>query len=143
MKRLIPLPALLLWFGLLAGCASYDARVDKGRSLAEVKRYFVLSNHNDNHALDAQIAAALQARGFAAETGPLTMMPEETQAIVSYQDHWAWDFGDHLDYLQIAVRDRKNNQPYATATFSTRVPTSKPPAGIVDGLMAQLLPQKS
>ena len=143
MKRLAPLSVLLLGFGLLAACTSYEARVDKGRSLDGVKSYFVLSNTNDNHALDAQIAAALKSRGFATETGPLSMLPDEAQAIVSYQDHWAWDFGDHLVYLQLAVRDRKTNQPYATVTFSAKVPTRKPLAEIVEGLIGPLLAKKS
>lgn len=140
MKRFVHLPALLLWLGLLAGCASYDTEVVRGRSLAGVQRFFVVSNPNDNRALDHQIMAALQARGYTAETGPRTMMPDDTQAIVSYQDRWTWDFGDRLVYLQIGVRDRKSSQTYATATFSTRLPTRKPIPAIVDELVGQLLP---
>ena len=109
MQRLVPLSFLLL-LGVLAGCSSYDTQVAKGRSLTGVQRFFVLSNPNDGHALDHQIANALTNRGYQAESGPLTMMPEETQAIVTYQDHWTWDFGDHLVYLQISVRDQKTNQ---------------------------------
>ncbi len=145
MKRLVPFPfpALLLLLGLLAGCTSYDARVERGRSLAGVQRYFVLTNASDNHGLDQQIAAALKARGCEAVTGPLTMLPDDTQAIASYQDHWAWDFGDHIVYLQVTVRDRLTSQVNATATFSAKVPTRKPPSGIVDELIDQLLPRKS
>ncbi len=143
MNRLLPLPALLMLLGLLAGCASYDAQVERGRSLNGVRKYFVLTNLNDNHALDHQIAAALKARGYEAETGPLTMMPDDTQAIVSYQDHWSWDFGDRLVYLQITARDRKTNQTDATVQFSTRLPTLKPISGIVDELIEQLRPRKS
>ncbi len=142
MKRFVPLPVLLFFLGLLAGCASYVAKVERGPGLAGVQRYFVLSNPNDSHALNHQLAAALKARGYEAETGPLTMLPDDTQAIVSYQDHWTWDFGDHLVYLQVSVRDRKTGQPYAAVTFSTKLPTRKPPSGIVDGLVAQFLPAK-
>ena len=138
MQRLVPLSFLLL-FGVFAGCTSYDTHVARGLTLTGVQRFFVLSNPNDGHAIDHQIAAALTTRGFQAESGPLTMMPEETQAIVTYQDHWTWDFGDHLVYLQVAVRDQKTNQSYASVEFSAKVPTSKPLADIVDNLVGRLL----
>src|SRR3954470_13844759 len=89
----------------LGGCATFDASVDSGRSLKKVERFFVLSNLNDNHALDQQIAAALRAHGRTAEVGPLTMMPDDAQAVVAFQDHWTWDFGEHLVFLRITVRD--------------------------------------
>ncbi len=63
---------------LLGGCASFDASVEGGQSLQGVQRFFVVSNLNDNRALDHQIAKALKARGLAAEVGPLTMMPALT-----------------------------------------------------------------
>jgi hypothetical protein len=133
---------MLLLFGLLAGCTSYEAQVEKGRAHAGVKRFFVLTNPNDGHAIDHLVAVALTNRGFEADSGPLTMMPDETEAIVSYQDRWTWDFGDHLVYLQIAVRDRKSIQAYANVVFSAKVPSHKHPADIVDDLVGRLLPGK-
>jgi hypothetical protein len=137
MKRVLLPFALLLALGFFAGCASYHA--SHNRSLEGLRRFFVLSNANDNRALDHQIAGALRARGFEANTGPLTMMPDDAQAVVIYQDQWTWDFGDHLVYLQVSVRDRKSTQNLASATFSTRLPTRTPTSGIVDGLVGKLL----
>ncbi len=137
MNRSLLLPALVI-LGLLAGCSTYDAKVERGRSLEGVQRYFVQSNPNDNRAIDHQIAAALKARGVEVETGPLTMMPDETQAIVTYQDHWTWDFGDRLVFLQLIVRDRKTSQTYATIKFSAKVPSGKPLSAIVDELVGRL-----
>jgi hypothetical protein len=139
MNRPLLFPVLML-LGLLAGCTTYDAKVERDRSLAGVQRYFVQSNPNDNHALDSQIAGALKARGLAAETGPLTMMPDETQAIVTYQDHWTWDFGDRLVYLQLTVREQKTGRNYATVTFSAKVPTGKALSAIVDELVGRMVP---
>lgn len=141
MNRSLPLPALLLLLGLLAGCATYEAKLERGLSLDGVQRYFVVSNPNDNRAIDHQIAAALKSRGYAAGTGPLTMMPDDTQAIVSYQDHWTWDFGDRLVFLQITVRDRKTSQTYATVKFSTKMPSGKSLSGIADELVGQIRPR--
>jgi hypothetical protein len=137
MTRILLSPVLLLAVVLLGGCASYVA--DHNRSLKDVRHFFVQSNANDNRALDRQIAAAIRARGFEAEHGPLTMMSDEAKVVVTYQDHWTWDFGDHLVYLQISVRDRDSIQTFATSKFSTRLPTRTPTAGIVDGLVARLL----
>lgn len=126
---------------LLGGCASYDASVEGGRSLKDVQRFFVLSNLNDNRALDHQIAAALRARGRTAEVGPLTMMPDDAQAVVSFQDHWAWDFGERLVFMKITVRDPAKSQPYASVTFSARVPLREPASTTVKRLVDSLLEQ--
>lgn len=127
---------------LLGGCTSFDAQVERGRSLAKIQRYFVVSNLNDNHALDHQIAEALKARGLEAGTGPLTMMPDNNQAVVSYQDHWTWDFGDHLVYLRIAVRDTRSELSFATATFTAKVPGREATNVTVAKLVEQLFDTK-
>jgi hypothetical protein len=124
---------------LLGGCASFDASVDSGRSLKGVQRFFVLSNLNDNHALDHQIAAALRVHGRTAEVGPLTMMPDDAQAVISFQDHWAWDFGEHLVFFRLNVRDPSASQSYASVTFSARVPLREAPAVTVKRLVDALL----
>ncbi len=123
---------------LLGGCASYDAQMEHGRSLVGVQRFFVVSNLNDNHAFDQQIAAALHARGLIAETGPRTMMPDNTQAIVTFQDRWTWDFSDHLVFLKINVRDPNSNQPYAIVTFDAQIPLSLTPSEIINKLADRL-----
>ena len=134
--RLLFLAALGL---LLGGCASFEATVDSGRSLKKVQRYFVVSNHNDNRALDQLIATALKAHGLTAEVGPLTMMPDDTQAVVGFGDSWAWDFGEHLVFLKITVRDPTKEQYYASVTFSATVPLREKPAVTVDRLVTALL----
>ena len=123
----------------LGGCATYEAQVDRGRSVARLKNFFVVSNLNDNHALDAHIAASLKARGREAGTGPLTMMPDEAQAIVTFQDRWDWDFGEHLVYLKIMVRDPQATQPFATETFVAKVPLRESAADTIDRMVGRLL----
>lgn len=134
-------PCLAALALLLGGCATYDTDVARGRSLAGIKKYFVVSNLNDNHALDHHLAASLRARGFEAEVGPLTMMPDDTQAVVTYQDHWAWDFGDHLTFFRLHVREPHLRQPFATITFTARVPLREKPTVTVDRLIGRLLEQ--
>lgn len=140
MKSLVVRALMLLVAGLhLGGCASFEASVERDRSLREVQRVFILSNPTDNRALDQQIARAFKARGRTVEIGPQTMMPDDTQAVVAFQDHWAWDFGEHLVYLKITVRDPFASQPYAGVTFSARVPRREPTAATVSRLVDTLL----
>lgn len=132
-------------FGLalvLGGCASYSSQIEPGRSLKKIQRFFVVSNLNDNHGIDRLIADVLRARGREAEAGPLTMMPDNTQAIVTFNDHWNWDFTDHLTFLQIAVRDTKSEQTFASATFSAKIPLHEDFSETVARVVDQLLDKK-
>ena len=70
------------------------------------------------------------------------MMPEKTQAIVTFQDHWTWDFSDHLVYLKINVRDTRSDQSYATVTFDARIPLRESPPEIIGKLMDRLFAAK-
>lgn len=140
MKPLLPRLLCILGLSLLlGGCASYDRQFEHGRSLKEVKRFFVVSNLNDNRALDHQIAGALKARERIAEVGPLTMMPEDTQAVITFQDYWTWDFGEHLVFLKINVRDPQADQPYASVTFSSKVQVRTNTPETVSELVGSLL----
>ena len=126
---------------LLGGCASFKSAAPRGTGLAGLQRFFVVSNLNDNHALDQRIATALEARGLTAGAGPLTMMPGDTQSVVTFQDHWTWDFGEHLDYLKITVHPPDSNEPVASALFSARIPLKEAPA-IVAQLVGRLFDNK-
>jgi hypothetical protein len=135
----------LLALGVLltAGCTSYDAQVfQKKSALQDAKHFFVLTNLNDNHGIANLIAGALKLRGNEAEVGPLTMMPDDTQIVISYEDRWTWDFGDHLVMLQITARERRGAQPLAIVRFSAKIPKHKATADTVGDLIDRLLPDK-
>jgi hypothetical protein len=136
---MLRLLAPLLLVLLLGGCASYDAQIARGPGLANVQSFFVIANANDSRGLAHRIAASLKAHGLTAGTGPRTMMPDDTQAVVTYDDHWGWDFGERLVHLQIKVRDARSSQPLAAATFSAKIPGRKSAAGIVDELVTRVL----
>lgn len=133
---------LALVLALFAGCSTYDSPVPAAGRLDGKKHFFVHSNLNDNHGIAEQIAGALKVRGAQAETGPLTMMPDEAQVIVTYEEHWTWDFGDRLGYLQLTARDRKSNQTLGVVRFSAKVPTRRPVVEVISDLVDQLLATK-
>jgi len=123
---------------LFAGCSTYGSRA-AGPGPAVKKHVFVLSNLNDNNSLDSQIAAAIKLRGYVVEYGPVTMMPDDTQVVVSYEDHWNWDFGDHLTFLELTARDRTTGQSYATAHYQAKIPTKKAVAKVIGELVDRLI----
>ena len=139
MKRVFSIGLAILGLLLGGGCASYDHHVASERGLDGVKKFFVLSNQNDNHGLDHQLAAAFKIRGNEAEVGPLTMLPDDSQVVISYEDRWEWDFGDHLAYLQIIARDRRTGNPLATVRFSAKIPKLKTTPVVVGELVDRLL----
>ncbi len=106
MSLRIVLLVLVATFGL-TGCSSLSsdgARAD----LAKASRVFVEQQTNDNHGLDRALVAELRALGYTAESGPLTMMPDGTQLIVTYDAREEWDFRAYLIELNLAVRPADN-----------------------------------
>jgi hypothetical protein len=102
---------------LLAGCASFDTHVEPRADLSGIQRFWVERNIADNRKVGIKITRALQAQGREAELGPLTMMPREAQAILSFRDHWTWDFGDKLTGLDVTVRDPRTKRLLASSRF--------------------------
>lgn len=136
MTRLLP---FVLFALLLTGCASYQAQPGSAQRLEGRQRFFVLANSNDSRGLNHRIVATLKARGLTADTGPRTMLPEDTQIVVTYQDHWAWDFGEHLVHLQLSAFEPGSPQPIAGASYSAKIPGRQSPAEIVEELLGRLV----
>jgi len=130
---------LTLFLALLLGGCSSNTKIDRSKQIGSVQRFFVISNANDSRALDRHIANALRSHGLTAEAGPKTMMPDDAQAVVTYQDNWTWDFGDRLMYLQITVRDARSNQPIANMEYGAKIPKKQPPAQVIADLVNRLL----
>lgn len=128
----------LLFALLLGGCTSIDTQIGRAQDLAGVQRYFVIANANDSRGLDRHLVNALRARGLTAESGPRTMMPDDTQAVAIYQDNWTWDFGDRLMYLEITVRDIRSNQPIGTMQYRAKIPGRQPVGEIIADLVSRL-----
>jgi len=144
MKFVSFLSAALVSLGLalLAGCTSYYAQTMPGTGLTGVKHYFVLTNLNDNHGLDREIVAALRHHGFDAESGPHTMMPDESEVVIAYEDQWSWDFGDHLLGLRLIARNRKTSAPVATVNFFAKICGRKTTSHVIGELVDRMLAAK-
>lgn len=140
MKSAFRLLSLLFACALFAGCASTKTEVhEPGRTLKEARRFFVLRNLKDNHAIDQSIVRALRARGLSVESGPETMQPADTQVVIMYDDRWSWDFGNHMVYLKLGARDPSAVFPYATASYLDQVALSTNVDEVVARVVGDLL----
>jgi len=128
----------LVALAALGGCSSYTASVKPGAELSKYQRVWVKSNMDDNHGLAQFISAALRARGIEAGVGPLTMMPLNTQAVISYRDNWTWDFKDHMNSLELSLQDNKIDYPIATARYDGPTSLMTTPVEVVEKLVAKL-----
>ena len=97
------------------------------------------SNLDDNHGLDEFIVKSLKAHGRTAETGPLTMMPHDAQALVTFHDAWNWDFKYHMVGLTLAVSDIRSEKPIGEANYSGPAAMMTSPTEVIDRLVDQLL----
>lgn len=136
LRLILPFTCALL---ASAGCTSLARTVAPDRDPSALKEVFVATNLNDNHQLARRIAAAIEARGLKAGSGPLTLLPESAQAVVHYQDRWAWDFGEHMVYLQITLSDPGEVRPYATAWRRKNIENSTDLDAVVPAVVAKLL----
>jgi hypothetical protein len=125
----------------LAGCTAINTHVEKEHALhlATCRHFFVLSNLNDNHGVDQSIVRALKARGMDVESGPLTMLPDSAQVIITYDDKWAWDFSAHMVYLQLGAQDPQAARPFAMVAYQKSVALSTQLDDVVALLVDQLL----
>jgi hypothetical protein len=130
---------LFLLLGLLAGCRSIYVDRRPHTDFTRIKRFYVEHRLSDNHQIDQTIVAELRALGFEASAGPLTMMPGQVDAIVTYQDEWAWDFKSYLIQLNIQLRSAITEQYRAPGTYRQPSPITKPPAEVVRSILARIL----
>lgn len=130
---------LLLSLTLLAGCASFRTHVEPSADLSQVQRFWVERNLADNRAIGVKLTRALQAYGRDAEVGPLTMMPRETQAVLSFRDSWSWDFREHLTALEVTVREPRTRRLLARARFEGPLALHLNEFEVIDRVMNDLL----
>jgi hypothetical protein len=140
MKSAVHLLVLLFSCALFTGCATTRTHVaDESRSLKDVRRFFVLRNLKDNHGIDASIVRALQARGFEAESGPITLLRSSAQAVIVYEDRWAWDFSNHMVFLKLGARDPQAVFPYVSASYQKQIAFTTNVDEVVGLVLAELL----
>jgi len=126
--------SLVAW--AFAGCSSVETR--KVIDLAPFKRIYVVHRFGDDHRLDEALVAELRHLGREVSSGPLTMLPADADAVLTYQDHWEGDFKSHLIELNIELHTARTNKKLADGHLSQPTPKPKPPADAVRELLGPL-----
>jgi hypothetical protein len=127
---------VLLSVPLLAGCKSASTR--KVMALDGFQRIFVERRLNDNHRLDEVFVAELRRLGRESSSGPRTMMPENADAILTYDARWTWDFKTYLIELNVELHTARTGKKLADGRYYQPSLRTKPPEEVVRGILTPL-----
>jgi hypothetical protein len=127
------LPAVL---ALLSGCTSVSTR--QVVALDDFRNIYVERRLADNNHVDELIVAELQRLGRNASSGPRTMMPEKTDAVVTYHDRWEWDFKTYLIELNIEVHTAHTKKKLADGRYYQPTIKTKPAPEVIRELFEPL-----
>lgn len=124
----------------VAGCATVETR--KVMSLAPFKRVYVEHRLTDDRHLDEMIVEELKRLGYEASHGPLTMLPDNADAVLTYEDRWEWDFRTYLIELNITVQTARTKKKLADGRYFQPSPRPKPPVEVVRTVLEPLFAKK-
>ncbi len=132
--------AALIAVAFLASCSSVSTRavVD----VTPFKTIYVVHRLTDDRHIDEMFVAELQRLGHIASCGPLTMLPDNTDAILTYEDRWEWDFKTYLIELTFTLQTARTEKKIADGRFYQPTPKAKPPAEVVHELLGTLVHTK-
>ena len=116
---------------LCTGCTTVSAVKVTGADLQHYQRLFVERPLNENRHIDEMIVEELRKMGRDVSSGPLTMMPENTEAVVNYNARGSGDFGTYLIDFHLAIRSLHPNKPLVVGRYYQPSAFTKPPETVV------------
>ena len=128
--RLIAMLVVAAAAVFLSGCVVTQLKADitPGIKLGEVKKLYVVHLANDPRGVDRMIADRLNAMGMKATNGEKSAIPEDVDAIVTYQDKWMWDITMYMLELNVQLRQPKTDVSFASGhTLRTSLARKSPP----------------
>jgi hypothetical protein len=135
--------AWLLLLPILSACSHLETRVAPAAKLAGYHNVFVEHELSDGRSIDLFIVRKLQSLGFAAAAGPLTMKPTEAELVVSYQEHWTFDFTTYIIEIDMQVHDARTGRELAVARYFHPSITREYTSDVVDPLVDELFVSKA
>ncbi|MEY4941041.1 MAG: hypothetical protein RIQ93_2776 [Verrucomicrobiota bacterium] len=106
------------------------------------RRIYVEQRLNDNNRLDELLVVALKRLNREASSGPLTMMPENTDAVLTYEDRWAWDFRSYLIEFNLEIHALRPKKKLADARYYQPSIKTRSPAEVIHELLTPLFAKK-
>ena len=129
---IIPLAALLV-----SCTTSSSAR--KVVPLERYQRFYVEQRLNENHHLDDVFASELRRHGREVSSGPMTMMPENSEVVLTYDARWEWDFKTYLIELNFELHSVHPRKKIADAHYHQPTIRTKSAEEIIRELLGQLI----
>lgn len=113
----------------LCGCATQlKADISPGTKLSDVKKLYVVKLPADGRGVDRMIADRLNVMGMKATSGEKSAVPDDVDAIVTYQDRWMWDITMYMLELNVQLRQPKTEMVMAAGhTLRTSLVRKSPP----------------
>jgi hypothetical protein len=128
---------VIVALSLHAGCAS-SVSARKVVPLDRYHRIYVETRLNENNHLDEVFVAELRRLGREASAGPLTMMPEKTDAVLTYDARWEWDFRTYLIELNFELHTVHPRKKLADARYHQPTIKTKAPDDVINTLLTRL-----
>jgi hypothetical protein len=127
---------------LLAACGHVNTQIDPSAHLTHFNHIFVEHRLADGRGVDQLVVAELQRLGYDASSGPMTMMPDNAEAIVAYNDVWTFDFTTYLYEFDVAVRDAHTGKEIAVNRYSRPSVVGTDPIKIVNRVIDPIFQRK-
>lgn len=143
MKKSVQVFAFGAVLALLSGCVTQlNSDVSPEAKLQDLKTIYVVHLPQDGRGVDKLIADRLAVMGKQATSGERSAMPEDVDAIVTYQDKWMWDITMYMIELNVQVRRPKNEIALATGHSLRTSLARKSPAQMVEEVLNDIFKQR-
>lgn len=135
---------LRLWLiaiaiGVLAGCATQNVSHAPGADLSSIKTIYVQKLAADQRGIDLLFVKQLNEWGFKATSGAAEKPAEPVDALLTYQDRWAWDITMYMLRLNVQIRDAQTGSIIASAeSMRPSLERLSPPEMVKEVLQAAL-----
>src|SRR5690606_31436731 len=102
------------------------------------QRIFVERRLNENNRLDQMFVNELRRLGREATSGPMTMMPENTEAVLTYDARWQWDFRTYLIELNLELHTVHPRRKLADARYYQPTVATHSPEKVIAEVVERL-----
>jgi hypothetical protein len=107
--------------------------------LDRFQRIYVEQRLNENNHLDELFVEELRRHGREAWSGPMTMMPDKVDAVLTYDARWQWDFKTYVIELTFELHTVHPRKKIADARYHQPTIRTRAPADVIRELLAKLL----
>jgi hypothetical protein len=124
---------------LLAGCSQMSTRALPNSDIGHYKHIFVEHRLADSFGVAEEVARQLRDMGYDATSGAITMLPENAEVVVSYDDMWTWDFNTYMIEFDMQVRLAHTDRIVAVGHYyKPTMVFGRPPEGMIHELLTKL-----